>query len=342
MNKVFKGFMLPSAALTVKRSAIKHYCSKDKPPEIGDLVYGMVSRLGQHSSLEHTSGRLHRIQDGTRAIFVCGQRYAPDHFEGLIPETFLEEVDLLSQSGIVGIVKTKNALIKDPTRIKVLGYVCDAEGNILNARDTPLIIPRQRKKKYPRSKMILICGTSMNSGKSMAATACCWTLSTMGYKVRAAKITGTASLKDILHMNDAGAQHFADFSFLGYPSTYKLSEGELLSIFNSVDLKYANNPNNFWVVEFADGIIQRETSMLLSSPEVTSRIHKLIFCAADAFGVIGGLRVLKERFSLKPDAISGLCSSSPLFIRELSEFFNVPVFNSVDINKDLIGGILLS
>ena len=189
--------------------------------------------------------------------------------------------------------------------------------------------------------MILVCGTSMNSGKSMAATACCWTLSSLGYSVRASKVTGTASLKDILHMNDAGADPYSDFTMLGYPSTYMLSKNEVLSIFNKLDLKYANNPKNYWVVEFADGINQRETSMLLSSREVTSRIHKLVFCGNDAFGTVGGLGILKQKYGLIPDAISGVCSSSPLHIRELAEFTNIPVFNSAEPDLNQLVAILL-
>ena len=131
-------------------------------------------------------------------------------------------------------------------------------------------------------------------------------------------------------MNDAGANPYADFTYLGFPSTYLLDREDLLSIFNRLDLKYANNPKNFWVVELADGVIQRETAMLLDSPEVISRIHKLIFCASDAFGAIGGLRVLREKFNLTPDALSGICSSSPLHLREISEFTNTPVFNSAN------------
>lgn len=187
--------------------------------------------------------------------------------------------------------------------------------------------------------MILVCGTSMNSGKSMAAAACCWALTSMGYNVRASKATGTASLKDILHMNDAGASRYADFTYLGYPSTYMLPQDELLSIFNQLDLKYANNPKNFWVVEFADGIIQRETRMLLESDEVRSRIHKLLFCASDAFGAIGGLNILKN-LGLIPDALSGICSSSPLHIRELTEFTNIPVFNSAKPDRNSLSKIL--
>jgi len=335
MEKIKKGIAIPSAAFTITQKSLKFYKFIEKEPQEGDVVYGMVSRIGQHSSLENKSGRIHMIHNGSLGVFVFGTRYAPDYYEGVVPKKFKEDVDLLARSGVIGQVRTKNSLIKDPTKVKILGYVCAENGDIINTKNFQLIEPKHKVKKAPRAKLILVCGTSMNSGKSMAATACCWALTSLGRTVRASKITGTASLKDILNMNDAGAEHYADFTYLGYPSTYKRSLEELLDIFNKIDLKYANNPKNFWVVEFADGIIQRETAMLLASPEVQSRIHRLIFCASDGFGAIGGLHILKERFNLKPHAISGLCSSSPLHIRELSEFTDIPVFNSAaaDLNE---------
>lgn len=341
MKKITRGFILPSAAFTIRPGQIKFYDSSQKQPEIGDVVYGIISRIGQHSSVENVSGRIHVIHDGTKAAFVFGNRYAPDYYEGLVPTEMTDEVDLLARSGMIGIVKTKNSKIKDPTKVKILGYVCDESGVVLNTRHFPLIKPRRIVKKQPRAKVILVCGTSMNSGKSMAAAACCWALTSKGYKVRASKITGTAGLKDILLMNDAGARPYADFTHLGYPSTYLLPKEELLRIFNQFDLKYANNPKNYWVVELADGIIQRETAILLNCPEVRSRIHKLIFCANDAFGAIGGLRVL-ESSGLEPDALSGICSSSPLHVRELSTFTGIPVFNSVDTDVKQLAEILLS
>ncbi|NIP27882.1 MAG: hypothetical protein GWN67_25465 [Phycisphaerae bacterium] len=341
MKIIRKGFITPSAALSIKPRQVRYYEYMDKPPVAGDVVFGTVTRIGQHASLENVSGRIHMIHHCTKAIFVFGNRYAPDFYEGLVPDEFKEEVDLLARSGIVGIVKTKNSMIKDPTKIKVLGYVCNESGNVLSTRDFPLIKPGTIIKKQPRAKMILVCGTSMNSGKSLAAAACCRALSTAGYKVRASKVTGTASLKDILQMNDSGASPYSDFTYLGHPSTYLLEKDELLSIFNQLDLKYANNPKNFWVVELADGVIQRETAMLLKSPEVISRIHKLIFCASDAFGAIGGLGVLRS-FDLEPDALSGICSSSPLLLRELSEFTNIPFFNSAEPNVSMLASFLVN
>jgi hypothetical protein len=120
-----------------------------------------------------------------------------------------------------------------------------------------------------------------------------------------------------------------------------LEEGELLRIFRHIDWKYANNPRNFWVVELADGVLQRETAMLLASPEVQSRIHRLIFCAGDALGCVGGIRVLREKFGLVPDAISGIVSSAPLGRAELEEYSSIPVFDNLERDLGQISEILI-
>jgi hypothetical protein len=95
-------------------------------------------------------------------------------------------------------------------------------------------------------------------------------------------------------------------------------------------------------VELADGIIQRETAILLKAPDVISRIHKFIFCANDAFGAIGGLRILRDKFGIEPDAISGLFASSPLYLRELSDYVDYPIFNSADSELHHLQNILLT
>ncbi len=341
MKKLDRGYRIPSAAYTIPRKLIKGYVPIDRAPKIGDLIYGQVTTLGQHSSLENSQGRIHTIHQGTKAVFIFGNRYAPDYYEGLIPDSKdFEEVDLLARSGVVGKVLSKSGKVISPTSIKPLGYVCGADGEILNTKDFSIVKPKKVEKKFPRAKLILVVGTAMNSGKSAAGTACVYSLSVHEKEVRASKVTGTASLKDILSMNDAGATYYSDFSFLGYPSTYMIEESEATDIFNKLDLRYANNKDNYWVVEFADGINQRETALLLQSPEVRERIHKLIFCAADSFGAIGGLEVLKTKFNLTPDAISGVCSSSPLHIKELSEYTNIPVFNSLSVNSEELFKIL--
>lgn len=340
MNKLKKGYVLTSSAYSIMPKILSHYSEIDKKPEIGDVVYGEIESIGEHNCLENGQGRIHLIHTKSKAIFVFGNRYAPDCYEGILAEENTKTVDLLARSGVIGQVISKSAKAISPTKVNILGYVCDPNGKIVNTTNHRIITPKNENKKYPRAKLILVIGTAMNSGKSSAAVACTRALTIIGKEVRASKITGTASLKDILHMNDAGAKYYSDFSFLGYPSTYKIGIEKVINIFNTLDLKYANNKENYWIVELADGINQKETSELLKSPDVKNRIHKLIFCAADAFGAIGGLNVLKKSFNLVPDAISGICSSSPLHIRELSEYTEIPVFNSLDTNHSLIGKLL--
>ena len=294
MKKITPGYINTSAAYTISKR-LKYYQTMDKLPEVGDLVYGRVLQIGQHSDLENRSGRIHSVTKGSKAVFVFGNRYAPDYYEGVVPDEYTSEVDLLARSGVIGTVKNRSQLVKDATKVKVLGYICDDDGTVLNTRNYCLVNPKELDKKPNRSKLILVVGSSMNAGKSAAAAACCWALSSMGHDVRASKITGTASLKDILKMQDSGASVVNDFTHFGYPSTYLLDEDELLKIFNDTDLKYANNPRNYWVVEIADGILQRETEMLLYNTVVTSRIHKLIFAARDALGAISGVQILKNQ-----------------------------------------------
>ncbi len=342
VRRIRAGFILPSAAYTILPRQIRGYLPLDDRPRVGDVVYGRIIHLGQHSTIENKQGRIHMATDGTRGVFVYGNRYAPDAFEGVVPNAPASEVDLLARSGVVGLMRKKNSGVKDPTRVRLLGHVVDDRGVRLNTTDYPVIHPKTpHAEGSRRSKMILHVGTSMNSGKSTSAIACCWALTATGHGVRASKVTGTASLKDILHMQDAGAERVSDFTQLGYPSTYLLNDNELVAAFKTLDGKYANNSKKFWVVEFADGILQRETATLLRDEYVRSRIHRLIFSAVDAFGAMGGLRVLREEFGLQADAVSGRCTSSPLMIRELREHCDVPIYDNLHRDLKQISEILI-
>ncbi|MEM8922749.1 MAG: hypothetical protein AAGD35_04535 [Actinomycetota bacterium] len=341
MHQVPRGYIVPSAAFTIQPSSVASYVPSDERPKPGDVMYGRISTLGHHRELENKNGRIHRLTDSTAALFVYGNRYATDAFEALVPDEPMDYADLVARSGVIGRVQVRNSRVLAPTTVKVLGRVVDKEGNPVSTLDHSMIEPTTDEKKLPRSKLVLVVGTSMNSGKSTAAVAIAWALTSMGHKVRSSKVTGTASLKEILHMNDAGASVYNDFTYLGHPSTYMLDEEEVLRIFNNIDLKFANNPRNFWIVEVADGILQRETAMLLSSPAVKERIHRLVFCANDAFGAIGGIHILEDQYGLHPDAISGIVASSPLGIRELTDYTKVPAFDAAEPDLRTLSEILL-
>jgi len=331
IKRIARGYIIPSAAFTIPNRQYYH-ADIQKTPEVGDVVYGRVLSIGQHTTLENCYGRIHKLHDHTRAFFVYGNRYAPDHYESRVPTDFSTKVDLAARSGLIGEVIEKNEKVADPTQIKIIGFVCDKSGNILNTRKFQKVkLPRARKIKT--NNIILSIGTSMNSGKTTTAAFCCWALTKAGHEVTATKVTGTASMKDILSFQDAGAKKILDFSYFGYPSTYLMEEKELLDLLSMCSTL---NRAKYWVVELADGILQRETRMLLAHLIAENRIYKLLFNAYDAFSAISGIRILKEEFGVEPDAVSGVISGSPLLIQEFRQYSEIPVINNQnprDFNK---------
>ena len=55
-------------------------------PEAGDLVLARVEELGQHKRLELVSSRRATLFEGDEIVVAYGNRYAPDQFEGIVPD----------------------------------------------------------------------------------------------------------------------------------------------------------------------------------------------------------------------------------------------------------------
>jgi len=120
MEKIKSNCIIPSAAFSIPKSLIKQYDNSiKKSPEVGDLIYGEIFELGHHQLVESRFARMHTLNVGTRSIFVFGNRYAPDQFEGLVPDSIEDHVDLFSRGGVIGKVNIQNQLIGVATKVRV-------------------------------------------------------------------------------------------------------------------------------------------------------------------------------------------------------------------------------
>jgi len=84
------------------------------------------------------------------------------------------------------------------------------------------------------------------------------------------------------------------------------------------------------VIEVADGLMQRETAMLLGSPAFTGLLDAVVFSAFDAAGAVFGVERLR-RLNLPVVALSGLVSTSPLGAREANAATGLPVASSAQL-----------
>lgn len=93
------------------------------------------------------------------------------------------------------------------------------------------------------------------------------------------------------------------------------------------------------VIEVADGLFQKETHALISSQAFRDRITATLFSADSAVSAIAGVQWLASR-GIGPKAISGLLTRSPLAIKEVRGWTDVPVFKPKAIADPVKGSDL--
>ena len=283
-------------------------------PRAGDLVLARVTELGQHTRLERPDGRRATLHQGDEIVIAYGARYAPDQFEGVVPDD-LGPCDLLAAGGVAGTCIARSEAVGKPTRIEPLGVLaCDARRASL--RDwTPLAPPAQRQPAVPHPAVIGVAGTAMNAGKTTALAGLVRGLTDAGVRVGAAKVTGTGAGGDVWLYRDAGAEWVRDFTDAGHASTYQVDIGELERVAAALVDDIATAGADVVLVEIADGVLQAEAAALLASPVLHGLLDGLVFAAGDALSAAAGAKRLAA-LGYEVLAVTGRFTASPLALRE--------------------------
>ncbi|PKN42582.1 MAG: DUF1611 domain-containing protein [Deltaproteobacteria bacterium HGW-Deltaproteobacteria-18] len=304
-------------------------------PTAGDLLLAQVERIGQHPRLELTTSRRAEMFEGDEIAVVFGNRYAPDQFEAMVPDK-LSTCHLVAAGGVAARMLNQHTKMKRPTRIKPLGLLADANGNPINLSGFCLPKPAAISR---TPLVVVIAGTSMNSGKTTACASLVKGFARRGLRVAAAKITGTGAGSDYRALVDAGADPVYDFLDAGYVSTYRLERHDLVNIVMTIGGHLAAANPKVIVLEVADGLLQRETSRLFQIPEFMNWIDGVIFTANDALGAQAGVTWLAAR-QLPVIATTGVLTSSPLAIREAACATGLPVFKTLSLAKPAVASLI--
>ncbi len=294
-----------------------------RKPEAGDLILARVTRLGQHRRIENIHGRRGDLYVGDEIIVAYGNRYAPDQFEAYVPED-LGPCHLVAGGGVAARATCRHAKIKAPTDITVIGALVRADGRALNLADfasAPAVSPAPRNRP---PLVIAVVGSSMNAGKTTTVSGIVHGLTRAGFRVGAAKLTGTGSGGDLWSMRDAGAALAVDFTDAGHASTFKVGPDGLGQVTQSLLARLADDNVDIAVVEIADGLLQEETARLVEMGHLKGWFDGFVFAAGDAMGAAFGCRWLADR-QIMPLAISGLVSASPLASREAASVTGIAV-----------------
>jgi hypothetical protein len=304
-------------------------------PEAGDLVLARIDARGQHRRLELTTSRRAELFEGDEVVLAYANRYAPDQFEGMVPE-HLGPCRMVAAGGIAARLLHRHARMRSATRITPLGLLADAEGARLNLRRFRL----DARDAIPLGPLfIAVTGTSMNSGKTTVCANLVKGLVRRRLSVAAAKITGTGAGADYRALVDAGADPVFDFVDAGYASTYRVSAREVRDIALTLCAHLAEAQPDVVVLEIADGLLQQETSALLQSRRFARRLDGVLFAAYDALGARAGVAWLEEH-GLPVIGVTGVVTASPLARREAEATTHLPVFDTDGLRHAYVAGLV--
>lgn len=316
----------------VREYNINRLNNRTYQPKAGDVAIFRVLKIGKHKAIQGDTGKNYYLFPGDLIMATFGNRYASNQFEGYVPEGYQEEYHMLGQGGVVGKVSSMHAKMEahGVTTLKLVGYATSGGSQVINTQyltDKRVTFEPNRHRNY---KIILSLGASMDSGKTTSAAYLCRGLRNAGKTVAFIKLTGTVYSKDKRYVKDCGAHKVVDFSNLGFPSTYMYEMQEILDIFEGLSRQVEEIKPDYVVVEIADGLLQRETNLLLKNPAFRSIVDDVLLSCGDSLSVLSGLDILRS-MGLEPFAVGGLLNVAPLMVDEVRRNINLPVLSLDDL-----------
>ncbi len=253
--------------------------------KMGNVV--VVQALEEKRVYDHVelvTGRMARVSRDDVLAGALGARQALRGFVGKVPDSLAvgDTLHVLNLGAVIGICTSENKDYGHPLRVRLLGMAVRS-GKILNIADNA--VP-EAKKLTRTAPLVMVSGSCMNSGKTVAACEIAAKLTQRGYKVAAAKLSGVACLRDVLNMEDHGAVEGLSFLDCGYPSTAGMTD--LVPLAKGILNRLNRSKPDVIVVEMGDGIIGGYgVSSLFHDKELMDATAAHVLCANDLVAAWG-------------------------------------------------------
>ncbi len=322
---------------TLKR---KLQVSPEIPSEEGVLVaVQILNSKSTYNNLELTSGRMAKISRGDIIVGALGHRKALFGYSGHLPEKLVpgDKVQVLNIGGVLGICDSVNANFGPPFDATVIGAVLHfpylGERIGVPARVGANKLDFAAGIDTQGVPVVVLAGTSMDSGKTAAASAIISRLRHLGHTVDAFKATGVSLRRDILAMEDAGARNTSIFTDFGVVTTTAENGPPVTRMMLS---QLAAEKPDVIVFELGDGLLGAYgVDAILRDESIRSAISCMVLCANDPVAAWGGVKLLREEFDCEPQIVTGPATDNLIGKELIIEKFGIPAVNAVTHGVEL-------
>lgn len=285
-----------------------------------------------YNTLELTTGRMSALKPGDVIAGALGHRNALLGYSGVIPTSLKvgDTINLLNIGGVLGHCTSYSPAVGPPFECEVLGQILDFP--VLGSRKgVPANIasnlpPFDETLSIGETPVIAVAGTLMNSGKTEACTALIQQFTRAGLKVAAIKTTGVSLRRDVLAMEDAGAVHTAIFTEFGVVTTQRSNAAGLT---RSMLNRMAATDPDLIIVELGDGLMgDYGVDAIFEATDLAKSFSKVVLAANDPVGAWGGVRLLKERYSVETAAVTGPATDNMVGTRAIERETGILAINA--------------
>lgn len=308
--------------------------SADIPCEEGVLIaVRVLNNKSRYNQLELTSGRMATVTMGDVVVGALGHRNALRGYSGHLPESLQpgDEVQLLNIGGVIGICDSANPDVGPPFNCEVLGTVLEfpylGERIGVPARAGSSQLDANASLDTRGVAVVALAGTCMDSGKTAAACAIVGRLRQRGMKVAACKATGVSLRRDVLAMQDAGAESAMIFSDLGVVTT-TAENGPALTRTLLTELSLSQP--DVIVLELGDGLLGAYgVAAILADEQIRTALTAVVLCANDPVSAWGGAKILRDEFDIEPAVVTGPATDNAVGIQQIAERTALPGVNAL-------------
>src|SRR5690349_17525964 len=267
------------------------------------VVVEILTNKSTYNTLELTSGRMAKVGKGDIVVGALGHRKALFGYSGHIPESVKpgDIVQLLNIGGVIGMCDSVNPDKGKPFDCRVLGvalhfpYLGERIG--VPARVGSAKLDYSAKLDTRGVPVVALAGTCMEAGKTAAACAIVSRMRHRGLVIDAFKATGVSLRRDILAMEDAGARRSLIFTDLGVVTTTAKTGP---AITRALLTEMSQGEPDVIVFELGDGILGAYgVEAILSAAVIRVALTSVVLSANDPVAVGGGVKTLREQFSIE-------------------------------------------